>query len=59
MTVKRRITAIRLADKIRRNPEYANRLGLKIEDGRNDRIESQDDGKRSDLHEYRFDYQKG
>ena len=54
MTVKGRITAIRLADKIRRNPEYANQIGLKIENGRNNRIESQDGGDRSDLHEYSF-----
>ena len=54
MTVKGRITAIRLADKIRRNPEYANQIGLKIENGRNNRIESQDGGDRTDLHEYSF-----
>lgn len=54
LTVKGRITAIRLADKIRRNPEYANQIGLKIENGRNNRIESQDGGDRSDLHEYSF-----
>lgn len=52
MTVKKRILAIRLADKIRRNPEYANQIGLKIDNGRNNRIESQDDENRSGLHEY-------
>ena len=41
MTVKGRIITIRLADKMRRNPEYANQIGLKIVNSRNKGIESQ------------------
>ncbi len=54
MTVKKRILAIRLADKIRRNPEYANQIGLKIENGGNNRIESQADKDMADKHEFSF-----
>ena len=54
LTVKKRIIAIRLADKIRRNPEYANRIGLKIENDRNNRIESQADKDMADKHGFSF-----
>lgn len=30
MTVKNRIVAIRLSEKLERNPEYANRLGISV-----------------------------
>ena len=54
LTVKKRVLAIRLADKIRRNPEYANQIGLKIENGGNNRVESQADKDMADKHEFSF-----
>lgn len=30
MTVKNRIVAIRLSEKLERNPEYANKLGISV-----------------------------
>ena len=54
MTVKERIIAIRLADKMRRNPEYANQIGLKIEKSRNNSIETQDVKKQTGINEYNF-----
>ena len=54
MTIRERIIAIRLADKIRRNPEYANQVGLKIENSRNSSIESQDGNDQMSIQEYNF-----
>ena len=54
LTIRERIIAIRLADKIRRNPEYANQVGLKIENSRNSSIESQDGNDQMSIQEYNF-----
>lgn len=42
LTVRNRIAAIRLSNKLERNPEYANRIGVSVVNGKMENIEEHD-----------------
>ena len=42
MTVRNRIAAIRLSNKLERNPEYANMIGVSVVNGKMENIEEHD-----------------